>query len=219
MRESKPQIYDISVAIYPALVTWPGDPKPRVTVVKTIAEGGSSNLSEIAMGSHTGTHVDAPAHFADGAATIDQVPLEILVGPAKVVDMTGRAVIRAEDLRKARVKGSTRLLLKTDNSKLWADSTFHEKFTYIDPKAAKYIVEAGVKLVGVDYLSVERPHTATHPTHHAFLDAGVVIIEGLNLAEVKAGRYELICLPLKVTGAEAAPARVALRRARRARRV
>ena len=182
-----------------------------MTVVKTISEGGSSNLSEIAMGSHTGTHVDAPGHFVDGAATIDQVPLDVLVGPARVVDMTGREVIRKEDLRKAHLEGVERLLFKTDNSKLWADSAFHERFTYIEPEAAAYVVALGVKLVGVDYLSVEKPHTTTHPTHHAFLDNGVVIIEGLNLAEVEAGEYDLICLPLKVVGAEAAPARVILR--------
>jgi len=182
-----------------------------LTVVKTISEGASSNLSEIAMGSHTGTHVDAPGHFVDRAATIDRVPLDILVGPARVVDMTGREVIRKEDLRKANLEGVERLLFKTDNSKLWADAQFHEKFTYIEPQAAKYVVDLAVRLVGVDYLSVEKPHTKTHPTHHAFLDSGVVIIEGLNLAEVQAGEYDLICLPLKVVGAEAAPARVILR--------
>ena len=203
--------FDISVPISDKLVTWPGDPKPALTVVKRIAEGGSSNLSEIRMGSHTGTHVDAPMHFQDGAATIDEVDLCLLIGPARVADFTGKTAITRADVEKLDLSGVTRLLVKTDNSKLWADPAFHEVFAHLDPAAARYIVERGVKLIGVDYLSVEKPHTKTHPAHHAFLDKGVIIIEGLNLAAVPAGDYELVCLPLKVVGAEAAPARVVLR--------
>ncbi len=205
-------LYDVSAPISDKLVTWPGDPKPRLTVVKRIADGGSANLSELCLGSHTGTHVDAPLHFVDAAATIDQVPLDTLIGPARVLDLAGRSVVTEADLLAADLRGVTRLLLKTDNSSLWSDSAFHPDFTYIDEVAARYIVSIGIALVGVDYLSIEKPHTATHPTHHAFLDKGVVIIEGLNLSAVPAGAYELFCMPLLVTGAEAAPARVVLRR-------
>jgi len=207
------ELFDVSVPISGKLVTFPGDPKPEFEFVKRIGEGASANLSRISMGSHTGTHVDAPMHFADGAKTLDQVDIEVLVGPAVVLDMTGRDVITKEDLASKDLHGVERLLFKTDNSKLWEDPKFHEKFTHIDAEAAEYVVGLGVKLVGVDYLSVEKPRTREHATHHAFLDAGVVIIEGLDLRDVPPGDYELFCLPLKVAGAEAAPARVILRRA------
>jgi arylformamidase len=211
VQDKKPVLFDVSVGVSPTLVTWPGDPKPTLTFVKRIAEGGSSNLSEICMGSHTGTHVDAPLHFDDGGATIDRVPLDTLVGPARVVDMRGRGVIHKEDLVKAGISGAVRVLVKTDNSALWSDPAFHEVFSYLAADAAKYLVENAVLLVGVDYLSVEKPHSKDHLTHHAFLDSGVVIIEGLNLAAVPPGDYDLMCMPLKVVGAEAAPARVVLR--------
>lgn len=210
MAEQSSRLFDVSVGISPALVTWPGDPKPVLTVVKRIAEGGSSNLSEISMGSHAGTHVDAPLHFNDAGAPIDQVPLDTLVGPARVVDMRGRGVIHKEDLVKEGIRGAVRVLFKTDNSALWSDPAFHEVFSYVAADAAKYLVENAVLLVGVDYLSVEEPRSKDHPAHHAFLDSGVVIIEGLNLAAVPPGDYELMCMPLKVVGAEAAPARVIL---------
>lgn len=204
-------IYDLSLPIGPSLVTWPGDPKPRLTFVERVSDGRGANVSELCLGSHTGTHVDAPAHFVDGAQTIDAVPLDVLIGPARLLDMTGRGSIARSGLASANLSGVTRVLFKTDNSRLWRDSAFHEKFTYIEPDAAAFLASLGVKLVGVDYLSVEKPHTGTHPTHHALLDNGVIAIEGLDLSAVPQGDYELICLPLKVAGAEAAPARVILR--------
>jgi len=212
MRVGDYEVYDVSALIGESLVTYPGDPRPVLKFVKRLAEGGSSNLSELCLGSHTGTHVDAPLHFKDGAPSVDKISLDVLVGPARVVDMTGLEAITLADLDAADLGGVERVLFKTDNSKLWSDPAFHEKFTYLEEDAAVYLVETGVRLVGVDYLSVEKPRTKTHPTHRALLGAHVVVIEGLNLSEVPPGDYELFCLPLRVEGAEAAPARVILRR-------
>jgi len=206
------EIYDVTVGISQDTVIWPGDPDFKLTFAKLLSEGASSNVSQISLGSHTATHVDAPRHFIDGAATVDEIPLETLIGPARVLDMRAMNEITARDLEAAGIGGAERLLFKTDNSQLWKDMAFTEEFTWLDETAAKYVVETGVKLVGVDYLGVEKPHVSGHPVHTTLLSHGVVIIEGLDLSKAPAGDYELICLPLKVVGAEAAPARVILRR-------
>ena len=207
------EIFDVLLPISNALVTWPGDPKPKMEFVQKLSAGDKANLSRLTLGSHTGTHVDAPLHFVDGGAPMDGISLDVLIGPALVLEMTGRKSISRKALDAADFEGVERVLFKTDNSNLWSDSEFHEDFCYIEPDAAEFLIARNIRLVGVDYLSVEKPGTKTHPTHRAFLDAGVVIIEGLNLLGVPEGDYELICLPLYVTGAEAAPARTILRRA------
>jgi arylformamidase len=212
MAEDKQGFMDISVPLSNTIVTWPGDPKPDIHYVKTLAEGGSSNVSGISMSSHIGTHVDAPLHFIDGAASIDKVSLDTLVGPARVVDMRNRAVITKSDLESVDLNGVARVLFKTDASDLWDDPAFHEEFPHLDDKAAEYLVAIGVRLIGVDYLSVEQYKGRTRETHKIILGAGVIIIEGLDLRKVDADDYELICLPLKVAGMEAAPARAVLRR-------
>lgn len=213
MSDARCEIIDISVPISTKIVTWPGDPKPDVHYVKTILQGSTSNTSRFAMSSHVGTHVDAPLHFIDGAAPIDEVPLSTLIGPARVLDMTGRTVITRADLEASDIEGASRLLFKTDASALWDDCDFHEEFPHLDDNAAEYIVERGIELVGVDYLSVEQYKGRTRKTHRIILGGGCVIVEGLNLAHVEPGDYELICLPLLLAGMEAAPARAALRRA------
>lgn len=205
-------IIDISVPISTKIVTWPGDPKPDIHYVKTISQGGTSNTSAFAMSSHVGTHVDAPLHFIDGAAPIDKVPLSTLIGPARVLDMTGRRVITQADLAASDIDGASRLLLKTDASALWDDAEFHEEFPHLDDEAAGYIVERGIELVGVDYLSVEQYEGRTRETHRIILGGGCIILEGLDLGDVEPGDYELICLPLLLAGMEAAPARAILRR-------
>ena len=203
---------DISVPVSETMITWPSDPRPEFEWDKTMAKGGSSNTSRLSMGSHNGTHVDAPLHFVEGAMTIDQVPLDLLIGPARVLDMTGRDVITPADLAGAHIEGAARILFKTDASGFWADDHFHEQFPHLDDDAARHLVETQVKLIGVDYLSVEQYKGRTRETHKILLGGGIIIIESIDLSGVEPGDYELICLPLRMKGLEAAPARAVLRR-------
>jgi len=212
MSHTPREIIDISVPISTTMVTWPGDPKPDIHFVKTMAEGGTSNTSAFTMGSHNGTHVDAPLHFVEDAMPIDRVPLDVLIGAARLLDMRGRDVITLGDLEAADIDGVRRLLFRTDASGFWADSEFHKEFCHLDDDAAAYLVESGVRLVGVDYLSVEQYEGRTRRTHKILLSGDVIIVEGLDLREVEPGDYEFICLPLLMEGMEAAPARAVLRR-------
>ena len=206
------RIYDISLAITPTMPVWPGDPPVQLELVHRIADGANANASRLACGVHTGTHVDAPFHFIEGAGTVEAMPLEILSGPAYVADLSSADVIDVPALRRARIPPRTRrVLFKTRNSRLWesADRTFHRDFVAVNAEGASWLVERGVKLVGVDYLSVA-PFGNSRPTHRTLLEAEVVIIEGLNLAAVRRGRYTLHCLPLKLAGSDGAPARAIL---------
>jgi arylformamidase len=211
-------VIDVSVPIHKSIVTWPGDPKPDIHYVKTIAEGGTSNTSAFAVSSHVGTHVDAPLHFIEGGMPIDAVPLDALIGPARVLDMRGKAVITFADLEAADLEGVERVLFKTDASAFWRDRRhdaappFHEEFPHLDDDAAAYLVERRMRLVGVDYLSVEQYKGRTRRTHRILLAGGVIIVEGLDLSAAEPGDWELICLPLRLQGMEAAPARAVLRR-------
>lgn len=188
-----------------------GDPPVVVERVASIAAGDGLNLSRIAFGLHTGTHVDAPAHFIDGAPGVDGLPLEALVGPARVVDATGVT----GDIDEATLAGllippkTERLLLKTRNSRLWDRDSFSLDFAGLTQGAAEELVRRGIRLVGIDYLSIA-PAADPAPTHVALLRAGVVILEGLDLRRVEAGEYMLACLPLRVVGADGAPARAVL---------
>ena len=203
---------DISVPVSETMITWPSDPEPEFEWDKTMAQGGSSNTSRFSMGSHNGTHVDAPLHFVEGAAPIDEVALDILIGPARVLHMTGKDVITAEDIENAGLEGAERILFKTDASGFWADDHFHETFPHLDDEAARHLVETRVKLIGVDYLSVEQYKGRTRQTHKILLGGGIVLVESINLSGVEPGDYELICLPIRMKGMEAAPARALLRR-------
>jgi len=205
-------IFDISVPIRERMPTWPGDPGVRISQALSMQRGDPVNVSALAMGAHTGTHFDAPHHFIHGRETVDQLDLEVLVGPCRVFEIPTEDEIDVTQLRGLPLKGVKRALFKTANSQLWATrDDFYEDFVYLSPVAAKFLVEMGVKLVGVDYLSVESFHAQGAPAHLALLRAGVVILEGLNLAEVPPGDYELIALPLKIAGADGAPARAVLR--------
>jgi arylformamidase len=208
------QIIDISVPISSQMPTWPGNPATQISAFKRIAQGASSNVSQVMLGSHTGTHVDAPRHFLDGRAGVDELPLDVLIGPCRVLELPDATGITADDLRAA-AAGSppgARLLLKTRNSALWDGRPFSSDFAHLTPDGAEWLVAAGVRLVGIDYLSIERFKAQGAPVHHILLGADVVIIEGLNLANVTAGPYEMICLPLKLAGADGAPARVVVSR-------
>jgi arylformamidase len=209
-------IYDVSVPISNELPTWPGDPSVQLTVWRSLSSGDSANVSMLNFGAHTGTHVDAPAHFIEGAAQIEALPLEVLIGAAQVIEVPDDMhAINEEFVIANCAPETTRVLFKTRNSAFWSESEpeFHTDFTYLDLDAAQRLVEQGIKLVGIDYLSIEKYDSPNHETHLALLSYGVVILEGLNLAEVPAGRYELICLPLRLRTAkgDGAPARVVLR--------
>ena len=208
------KIIDISLSVSPSLPVWPGDPPIEMSRLSTIEHGDSANVTHISMSAHTGTHVDAPYHFFSGdAATTDQLPLDLLTGPAYVVQIPdSEDRITANILRRLNIPtGTKRLLFRTRNSELWVMATgnFVEDFVAIDPGAAQYLVDLGVKTIGVDYLSVA-PYSDTIPTHRILLGSGVVIIEGLDLSQVDPGFYELYCLPVKLAGADGAPARAIL---------
>jgi arylformamidase len=194
------EIFDVSVPLREGMVTYPGDPQVHIEHAASIAGGDVVNLTRIDFGLHSGTHVDAPVHFIDGAAGVDSIPLDALVGPCEVVE--------APDLSLDSVAAAPlaeRILFKTPNSELWASDEFSEEFALLDGGAAELLVQRGVRLVGVDYLSV-----GDEQAHHVLLEAGVVPVEGLDLRAVDAGSYELVCLPLRVVGADGAPARAVL---------
>ena len=207
-----PTIYDISLPIVSGGVVYPGNPEIRIEPQQAIAQGGSSNVSALSFGSHTGTHVDAPKHFFDDGAGVDALPLDLLLGRARVVEITKRGGIGRDELAAAGLREDIRVLLKTTNSALWNGEGFHQDYTYLAEDGARYLVDQGVKVVGIDYLSVEQFKKAGAPAHRALLSQSVVIIEGLNLAEAEAGMYEMYCLPLRIAGSDGAPARVILKR-------
>ena len=206
------RIYDISMPVRSGGLVYPGNPEIRVELQQAISRGAGANVSSIQFGSHTATHVDAPRHFSDTGATVDQLPLDLLLGPALVVrfDDTVKAITR-KDLERKGIEGNTRVLFATRNSRLQRTSNeFVPDYTYVAPDAAEFLVATGVKLVGVDYLSVEQFHSGHHRTHHTLLDNSVIIIEGLQLSDVPEGKYELVCLPLRIAGCDGAPARAIL---------
>lgn len=210
------RIYDISVPISAATPTYPGDPGIEITQWAAIERGDAANVSLLHFGAHTATHLDAPAHFIEGTSGVDAIPLSTLMGTAHVVLIPDDArSIDADHLEGLDLKGATRVLFKTRNSSFWADPAggFRQDFTYIAPDAARALVEMKIELVGMDYLSVEEFQPPRYETHEILLSEKVVILEGLDLSEVPAGVYELICLPLKITGGsrDGAPARAILR--------
>jgi arylformamidase len=209
-------IYDVTVPIFNELPTWPGDPGVEISDWRNLPAGDGVNVSMLSFGAHTATHVDAPAHFIEGAGKVEDLDLAVLIGEAEVVAVPDqcRAIDEAFVLAHCS-PGAKRVIFKTRNSAFWSEGKlrFHEDFTYLDLKAAQTLVQRGMKLVGIDYLSIEKFGSPKHETHLTLLSHGVVILEGLNLREVPAGRYELICLPLRLRSnlGDGAPARVVLR--------
>jgi len=202
------QIYDVTRPISPAMPVWPGHPPVVLERVASIAQGHRSNVSRLAGTVHIGTHVDAPVHFVAGGTDVTTLPLYVLIGPARVVELPDADVISAESLAHLDLKGVQRLLFKTRNGQLRQDE-FDAGFVALTLDAAQWVMEQGVQLVGVDYLSVERMG-GDGSVHRALLGAGVVVVEGLDLRAVPPGDYELVCLPLKLVGCDGAPARVVL---------
>ena len=205
------KLFDISVPVKNGGVVYPGNPEIHIELQQDMSRGGSSNVSLVAIGSHTGTHVDAPLHMIPGGAGVDGIPLDALIGPALVIafDDDVMAVTEAY-LRSQPIAGHERVLLKTRNSRYIRERDFHRDYTYLAPDGAEYLVSLGVRLVGIDYLSIEQFHSGHHRTHKTLLSRGVVIVEGLDLSQPPAGEYELYCLPVLLDGLDGAPARAVL---------
>ncbi len=207
------EVFDVTVAVEPGMPVFPGDPPVSVRPALRIARGDVANVSQLSFGSHTGTHVDPPGHFIEDGRTVDQLDLDMLVGPAYVCDcrQVANGRVTAKDLAQAGIPaGASRILLRTRNSELWGRE-FTPDFTELSSDAASWLVEHGCCLVGFDYLSVERGEDQNYPVHNILLRDGVLILEGLNLSAVAPGRrYWMACLPLRIKGGDGAPARVIL---------
>jgi len=205
------RIYDISVPIRSGGLVYPGNPEIDIALQQAVAKGASANVSTIRFGSHTGTHADASRHFFDDGQSVDQIPLDRLIGRALLVSFAdevrsiGAAELRAHDL-----KDHKRILLRTRNSALLSRKDFVKDYTYLAPDGAQFLVDEGVELVGVDYLSIEQFHSGHHRTHRTLLERSVVIVEGLDLSVPAPGEYQFICLPLRIEGCDGAPARAVL---------
>lgn len=207
------RIIDVSLGIGNDLLTWPGDPGVSVERAKLLERGDPANVSEIHMGSHTGTHVDPPVHFIDGADPVDRLDLEVFYGEAVVADLRDADEVGPKELEALELPGEVeRLLCRTRNSDLWTQArpSFPKDYVAVSPDGARWIVDRELKLVGVDFLSVEKTVGPDHPVHKTLLGGGTIIVEGLNLSRVEPGTYKFVCLPLKVMGGDGAPARAAL---------
>lgn len=215
MSQMKKEWIDISVPIQEGMVNWPGDEPVHIEYVHNLDKGDSNNLSSISMGTHTGTHMDAPLHYLSKGKGIDDLPLDIVIGRARVIEIHDVESIKESELSKHRIRGGERLLLKTGNSDHnWSTESFYKDFIHITVKGAQFLASRRVRLIGVDYLSVGGYKRNGAEVHKTLLEAGIWIIEGLNLSHVQPGKYELICLPLKILGGEGAPARVIIKATR-----
>jgi len=204
---------DISVVIEPGMPVWPGDDPVELFRKQKIEDGKNANVSFLSLSVHTGTHIDAPYHFLQDGNTVDTVPMELLVGECQVVKISDDIRwINAQVLDKAGIqKGITRVLFKTSNSGYWArnEKEFKKDFVAITEDGAKWIVDHGIKTVGIDYLSIA-PFGNSRPTHRTLLEAKTLVIEGVNLSDIEPGIWKLYCLPLKLKNSDGAPARVVL---------
>jgi arylformamidase len=205
------KVHDISLTLRQRMPVYPGEPPPLLEPTSQMERGEPYNLSRLTIGTHTGTHIDAPRHFLPSGTSVDQIPVDLLVGPALVVQMAVEQEITAADLEAAAIPpGTERLLFKTRNSRLLDDDDFRRDFVYVTLDAARWLVERGVRLVAIDYLSVERMDAQPNIVHQTLLRAGVVIVEGADLRQVAPGPYLLACLPLKIEGADGSPVRAVL---------
>jgi arylformamidase len=206
------KLFDVTVPLDATVPTYPGNTPFTLEPIKRIARGDSSNLSTLHLSAHAGTHVDAPRHFFDDAPGAEALPLDMLIGRTRVVEITARGGIAAETLAGLDLSEDVRVLFKTANSRMWGSAEFHKDYVGVTASGAEHLVSRGIKVVGVDYLSVEEFKKPGAPAHHALLGGGVIVIEGLNLRDVEPGIYDMLCLPLRIVGADGAPARVILRK-------
>jgi arylformamidase len=206
-----PTIYDVSLPIVNGGLVYPGNPEIAISPQQQISEGASSNVSLLSFGSHTGTHVDAQKHILDGGLAVDALHLDVLMGPAILIAVPDDAPVVTEGLLRAHdLTGQQRVLIRTRNSAFIRQREFVRDYTYLAPDGAEYLVSLGVKLVGIDYMSIEQFHSGHHMTHRTLLGRGVVIVEGLDLSVPPPGRYDLRVLPLRLAGLDGAPARAVL---------
>jgi arylformamidase len=204
------RLIDVSLPIGPDLLTWPGDPGVRIDPSARLDRGDPANVSELHLGSHTGTHVDAPVHFLEGDVGVDALALDLFFGPAVVADLTAVDVIGPAELEHLQIPDDTdRLLCRTSNSELWSRRPveFPDDYVAVTPDGAAWLVDRGIGLVGVDFLSVEKDGPPAFPVHRALLGGGVVIVEGLDLSGVEPGPYTFVCFPLRIVGGDGSPAR------------
>lgn len=205
------RIIDISTPVVNGGLVYPGNPAITITPQQSIAAGASANVSSVVFGSHTGTHVDAAKHFFDDGQTVDDLPLDRLIGRAVVIEFADDVMqIGAKELEGQPIAGAKRVLLKTRNSALLEQAEFARNYTFLAPDGAELLAEKGVELVGIDYLSIEQFHSGHHRTHRTLLERRIVIVEGLQLGGVAPGEYDFICLPLRLAGIDGAPARAVL---------
>ncbi len=205
------KIYDISVLLAQETHVYPKDPPIQITSQSSITTGDEVNIASITINSHAGTHVDAPNHLNIQGMTIDEISLEVFIGPAFVAEISRtKGAITKEELERSVPKGTKRLLLKTINSSFWKKPETEKEFVTISSDAAKWIVQSGILLVGIDYISVEPFESKDLSVHHTLLDYGSMILEGLDLTAVPPGEYNLICLPLKIDNGDGAPVRAIL---------
>ncbi len=201
---------DISVPIRDGMVHWPSDPPVQIRRTSDVEQGDSHTMSSLSFGSHTGTHIDAPAHFIKGGGSVDRIPLEALVGEARVIEISDPVSINMAEVEPLKIRRGERLLFKTRNSLLWQADKFVREFVYITDEVARYLVSGGVRLVGIDYLSIGE-YRKGMAVHDILLGAGVCVVEGLNLSQVAPGSYNLVCLPLRLENGDGAPARVIIK--------
>lgn len=207
------KIYDITVPITGAMPVWPDDRSVALERLKSISRGDVCNLTAMTMCVHAGTHIDAPLHFIDRGRTVDDIPLEVLIGPCRVIETDAAPLIEKRHIEKIPLGGCTRVLFKTGNSGFWKNKTssFRDDFVALGLSAAEYLVEKSIALVGIDYLSIETFHTDEgNPVHNILLRNNIVILEAVDLSAVPAGEYELVCLPMKLSGVDGAPVRAIL---------
>jgi arylformamidase len=203
---------DISVPLKTGMVHWPDNPPVRIERAMDIGRGDHANVSTISMGSHTGTHMDAPVHFLQSGRGIDKLPMSVAIGRARVIHIDDPVSIKPGELVPHKIRKGERILFKTANSaRCWQTDSFVPDFVHLTAEGAKYLVDRGVRLIGIDYLSIGGYKVDGADTHRYLLDAGIWIIEGLDLSPVEQGNYVLICLPLKIDGGDGAPARAVLK--------
>jgi arylformamidase len=206
------RLYDITLPITESMITYPGNPPVKVQPHSRIADGDDANVTVLSFGSHTGTHLDAAHHFVDGGQTVDQLPLNVLLGPALVAQLPDDArAIGRDELARLELNGEERVLLRTRNSALLHKDEFDKDFAYVTGEGAEYLLALGVRLVAIDYLSIEAFDADEPEAHRTLLQREVIVVEGVDLSDVPPGRYELLCLPLKVAGIDGAPVRAVLR--------
>jgi arylformamidase len=208
------QIYDISLTLGQQEAVYPGDPEFKQETVTSLADGGIAEVSEFSICAHCGTHLDLPAHFIKGTPRIESYPPGDFILPARVVKIDDKEAVTLRELERKKIERGGAVLFKTTNSEsgLVCSGSFSRRYVHLTPDAARFCVARGVKLVGLDYYSVDLYGDSSYPTHHVLLNGNVIILEGINLAEVREGDYTLIALPLKIKGAEASPVRAVLAR-------